>query len=478
MDSFNRCDHLLIRLNHGYWNLSARQSVNTGDMERHYNWAWVESAVSAAIADWNTCAGSTSLNGPRFSSGEQESREAAYDDALHAVEREAKLARRGPRERQEAQRRIVAIFPRFASVALGLEDEAVDLLTAGFLPIGTQFAQWARRFDPGISIADMIQACRNAWTVCGIQPLLGDGMQMTPAIIGYSMLYPYSDNYLDSGKISKREKLEFSARFRDRLCGLDITARDRHEFLVWAMVQLIEDQFPRVRFPRVFESLLAIHQAQEDSMAQLNRDRAMSDAELLGLSCAKGGTSVLADACLSHGFLSDAESRFAFDWGVLLQLGDDLQDVEEDLKQGSATLFSRAAAAGVPLDHLVRQLLTFGERVADRVACLPHGDVALKRLLRMSWRSLILMAVARSHHFFTPAFLADLELASQFRFNFLRTRHKRVAGRRGLYKVLFESFLQSEDVDLTHLPCPENWMQSIQDYRPTPDFSRAASFLA
>ena len=231
-------------------------------------------------------------------------------------------------------------------------------------------------------------------------------MQMTPAIVGYSLLYPYSDNYLDSGRISKQRKLEFSVRFRDRLCGLDITARDRHESAVWAMVRLIEDQYPRTLFPRVFESLLAIHQAQEDSMAQLKRDHSVSEAELLRLSCAKGGTSVLADACLSHGFLSDEEARFAFEWGVLLQLGDDLQDVQDDLKQGAATLFSRAAANGIPLDALVRQLLTFSENVADQIERLPRGEPALKKLLRMSWRSLILMAVARSHRFFTSGFLA------------------------------------------------------------------------
>ena len=189
---------------------------------------------------------------------------------------------------QQAQRRIVAIFPRFASVALGLEDEAVHLLTDGFLPIGTQFAQWARRFDSDLSIADTIQACRNAWTVCGIQPLLGDAMQMTPAIIGYSLLYPYSDNYLDSAKISKERKLEFSGRFRDRLCGLDIAARDRHESAVWAMVRLIEDQFPRIRFPRVFESLLAIHQAQEDSMAQLKRDRSRERGRAVAIELREG----------------------------------------------------------------------------------------------------------------------------------------------------------------------------------------------
>lgn len=125
---------------------------------------------------------------------------------MHTVEREAKQARRGPAERVAAQRRIVATFPRFASLALGLEDQAVQLLTGGFLPIGNQFAQWATRFDPDLTMADTIQACRNAWTVCGIQPLLGDSMQMTPAILGYSLLYPYSDNYLDSEKISSDQE--------------------------------------------------------------------------------------------------------------------------------------------------------------------------------------------------------------------------------------------------------------------------------
>ncbi len=167
-------------------------------------------------------------------------------------------------------------------------------------------------------------------------------------------------------------------------------------------------------------------------MAQLKRGRSIDDGELLSLTCAKGGTSVLADACLSHGYLNDTEARFAFDWGVLLQLGDDLQDVQEDRRHGSATLFSRAAERGLPLDDLVRQLLAFSECTADGIESLPHGDGALKRLLRMSWRSLIVMAVARTHRLFTPAFLAEIEPSSPFRFEFLRARHKRLSGRRGL----------------------------------------------
>ena len=106
------------------------------------------------------------------------------------------------------------------------------------------------------------------------------------------------------------------------------------------------------------------------------------------MSCAKGGTSVMADACLSHGWLSPQESRFSFEWGVLLQLGDDLQDVRQDLARGSVTLFSRAAAIGTPLDSLVMQLLRFSERVGAQMEDLPNGNEMLRELLRMSWRSL------------------------------------------------------------------------------------------
>jgi hypothetical protein len=202
------------------------------------NWSWVESRVSAAASQWSACAEKAWDAGPRFCPQEQQKREDAYEEALEKVEREAKYARRGGKQRAEAQRRVVGVFPRFATVALGLEDDAVDMLMNGFIPIGTQFAQWARRFDPALPMMDVVQACRNAWTMCGIQPLVGDEMRLTPAIIGYSLLYPYSDNFLDGG-ITTQRKLEFSARFRDRLCGRAITARGKHEGAVWAMVRLI-----------------------------------------------------------------------------------------------------------------------------------------------------------------------------------------------------------------------------------------------
>jgi hypothetical protein len=427
-------------------------------MEDRYSWSWVEAQSAQAAEEWNGCAERLLPAGPRYTSKEQCKREKAYDQALRAFEREARRAPRNPRERILARQRIVDVFPGFASIALGIEPEAVQLLTGSFLPIGTQLARWARGFDPTLSMADIIQALRNAWTACGLQALLGQPMELTPSIFAYSMLYPYSDNCLDHPGLSSAQKLRFSGRFRQRLCGHQLSACNSREASVWNMVQLIDEQYPRLRYPQVFDSLLAIHRAQEESLPQLDKGlrcgNPLGRSELLRISCAKGGTSVLANACLARPRLTPQESQFAFEWGVLLQLGDDLQDVREDVRRGSMTLFTYAADQGKPLDSLVVQLLNFSQRVADRMDRLPDGTGLLKGLLRMSWRSLILMAVANAQTFFSQTFLAELEPSSPFRFDFLRARNEKLTGRQALYSILFDAFLEAGPGEQNSLPRP------------------------
>jgi hypothetical protein len=425
-------------------------------MQRLYSWPWVKAQVAQTTEIWNDCAAPLVLTGRRFGPKEQQKRERAYDDALRTAEREAKRVPRTKAERIETEDRIMRSFAEFSTAALDLEKEAVHLLTEDFLPAGTKLGRWARQFDASLSMADVIQACRNAWTACGLQPLLGERVRITPAILGYSLLYPYSDNYLDSQGVSAGEKLRFSERFRERLCGEIPSNQDCREAALSALVSLIERQYPRELYPQVFDCLLAIHRAQEESIAQLRDSKSPNDAEALQVSCAKGGTSVLADGCLARGWLTEEEIRFSFNWGVLLQLGDDLQDVGEDIQRGSVTLFSRAAALGKPLDSLVFQLLNFSERVGARMDLLSNGTQVLKELLKMSWRSLIIGAVAEAHEFFTPGFVDEAERCSPFRFAFLRARHKRLATRQGLYAVLFNALLEQRDEDQADLPPPDD----------------------
>ncbi|MBI3362357.1 MAG: class 1 isoprenoid biosynthesis enzyme, partial [Chloroflexi bacterium] len=217
------------------------------------------------------------------------------------------------------------------------------LLSDGFAGIGGRMARRARGFDPAVPLADVLQASRNAWTACGLQLLFGRMMALTSSIFAYSMLYPYTDNYLDDPSASAQDKLGFSRRFGMRLAGQPAEVANSREEAIWRLVGLIEGEYPRATYPRVFESLLDIHAAQHNSL-RLRRNLDASYDEILHTSFHKGGSSVLADAWLAAGELSPEQARFAFLWGVLLQLGDDLQDLTEDLDAGVLTLFTHAAA--------------------------------------------------------------------------------------------------------------------------------------
>jgi hypothetical protein len=182
-------------------------------MKQFYSWSWVETQVARTIDILNDSAAPSVLGGIQYSLHEQQKREKAYDEALRAVEREAKRTPRNRLERFARQNRITTSFARFSAAALDLEDEAIALLTNDFLPVGTKLARWARQFDASLSMGDTIQACRNAWTACGLQPLLGERVGITPSILGYSLLYPYSDNYLDRVDVSAEAKAPLQQAF-------------------------------------------------------------------------------------------------------------------------------------------------------------------------------------------------------------------------------------------------------------------------
>ena len=366
---------------------------------------------------WHRCKGDLPPLGRPYSPHEQADRERQVDQALAGIQ--AHLL-----QDDKAFQPIVATVARLACSALDIHDDRTEaLLRDDFSAVAQDLASHARNLDATVSTADILQACRNAWTACGLQALLGQPPRLTPAIFAYSMLYPYSDNYLDDCNVSHAAKLRFSARFRLRLSG-HLAPANALEKVVWQLVSLIEGQWPRKGYPDVYDALLTIHREQESSLEQQRSGR-LSDSDILRLSLAKGGASVLADAYLAKGSLSEVERRFAFGWGVLLQLGDDLQDLASDREQGFHTLFSTAATQG-PLDALTTQTLNFAGVVMDSMHPLALGAEHLKELLRKNSLSLLITAAAEYGEFYSGAYLRRLERYSPLRFAFLKSRKERV----------------------------------------------------
>jgi hypothetical protein len=292
------------------------------------------------------------------------------------------------------------------------------------------FAREARRFDPALPLEDLWQALRNVWIGNSLQMLLDLPVRLRPGLFAYSMLYPVTDNLLDEPTRAAEAKRAFNARFGRRLAGSPVSPAGARDSAAFRLVEMIEAEFPRRSFPDVFESLLAIHAGQVRSLDQQGQ-RILTGAELLATSCEKGGTSVLADLYLVAGEASPAQERFAFGYGVLLQLLDDLQDVERDLAAGHQTLFTQAARSG-PLDAITARLSRFADGVLEAGPAFAGPAFAERRdLIRRNCLTLLVGAVAEQPGRFTWRFRRRLERRWPLSLGALRRLRRRTQRRFG-----------------------------------------------
>jgi hypothetical protein len=387
------------------------------DLVRHYAVLW---HASDTCLPWL---------GPPYSSGAQRANERYLDNFLAAVSAELTCApQTGAQQQQAMWARISLAFRNVARAALEADERALEtLLGCGFLEATTEFARMARRFDPAITSEDIYQAGRNVWTANFLQLLLGIPVRVTPAIFAYSMLYPYSDNYLDDPTIPTATKLAFNARFRTRLAGEPLAPRDRHEQIISDLVGIIEGQFDRARYPQVFESLLAIHRAQGKSLQQLRRRIAPQQIDVLGISFEKGGTSVLADGYLVAGSLTAEQRECIFGFGVLTQLMDDLEDLPHNLADRFLTIFSQTARQR-QLDTVTNRTLHLCARILMQLDGLSAADLGpFKDLITRSVNLLLIDSVGRSARLYPRHYIRELETHSPFHFAALRQRRKQLA---------------------------------------------------
>jgi hypothetical protein len=394
---------------------------------------------------WWEGAGKRPSLGPAYTLREQWAHEKLLERFLDLLAVEREDPPQTAAARRETQERLTVAADAMAQTALGLGESQLKVLRAQRLPqIALQFAQMARRFDPTMRGSDIFQAGRNALTMNSLQLLLGLPAEVTPAILGYSLLYPYSDNTLDDPAIPIALKSSFSLRFAQRLCGEAIATENPQEQTIGALVNLIEGQFARARCPHVYESLMAIHRAQHRSLALLHPQALPYEVNVVGISFEKGGASVLADGYLVAGTLNPLQEEFMFGWGVFLQLLDDLQDVREDSRSGLLTVFSQSAGRW-PLDALADRTLHLG----NKVLALLHdmavaATVPLQELMARSVNLLFIDAVGCAGRLFSGRYRRDIETHSPFSYAFLQRVRRKLARQRLPLMQLVEALAATE----------------------------------
>ncbi|HUI66556.1 MAG TPA: hypothetical protein VL126_17055 [Bacteroidota bacterium] len=291
---------------------------------------------------------------------------------------------------------------------------------------GRAFSKEAREFDPALKDEEVQQALRNQWVFNSIQSCLDHPVTLSPSSLAYSLMYPYTDNWLDAQNRTAAEKRAYIETLTPFLEGHVTENDDPGVQTLLRLLQMVEEEYPRADFPEVYGSLLAIHRAQERGILLHAPVDELADVPLLAITVEKGGTSVLVDGYLVRGTLTQKEQSSLFGYGVLLQFIDDLQDIAQDERVGHSNAFSCALREG-PLDAITNRLIHFTRGAIARMDGGPGAqNASLRRLIEDSCMFLIWEAIARHRAHYSPSYLRSIEEYAPLRFEYLDGLHTRL----------------------------------------------------
>jgi hypothetical protein len=405
------------------------------------------------VAAWNAAAPNATFDGPTFTPAAQTRNEAKLAAFADVLEDESRRVRRRITGTDASEQRVLGAFATLAVGTLGWPRRCFDQGPAdGFRKALRAFPVEARRFDPDLSSTDIYQAARNALTMCCLQSLLGVAVELTPSLLGYSLLYPYTDNLLDDPNLEPASKVAFGRRLGDRLRGRDVAPAGDRESRIFDLVAKIEGQWSRTRHPRVFESLVAIHDAQLRSLALFAGSTRPDAGTLIEIAAEKGGASVLADGYLVAGSLTPQQVECVFGLGVFLQLRDDLEDVHDDWEAGVATVFSARRSDG--LDEPTARALAVGDAVLARLGCFDSPQAApVRDIMSRSLQLTVADAAASFPTLYSEAYLRSLERRSPFRFACVAGHRRRLSRANGSLTGLLERWIDEPTVPPTLPAC-------------------------
>ena len=298
------------------------------------------------------------------------------------------------------------------------------------------FIREAKFFNESLSYMDIGQAIRNVWIVNILQASFGEKVKLSKAIFGYSMLYPYTDNYLDSVDINNIETQDINDRLKRRLKGERIKGKNSYEESVYKLVSKIEEDFEREKYSELYEALLSIHKGQIKSLKQQEGINIPYEEDILGISIEKGGSSVLVDGFLTKGKINKDEISFSIFYGFMLQLADDLQDVKADIDNSHTTIMSQLAP-NYNLDNIVNKLINFTVNLLEEENCFKGENIPeLKELIKTNCIMLILFSVILSKEFFSSQYIKIIDEYIPFSIKYIENIKFKV--RKKFKKIEFE----------------------------------------
>ena len=302
------------------------------------------------------------------------------------------------------------------------------------------FLRHVRAFAPELSIDGIGQAIRNYIVYMMFARIHQANKDFSTACFGYSMLYPFTDNYIDSQNYSISDKTEYNRIIQDKLTGKAVHPRSQHQLKTCELLGMIESEYPRELDSTVFKLLRMMLEAQEESLRQQSKENVLTLSDRLDISIYKGGISVLIDRFFVNREITEADMVFYLGFGFFLQLADDLQDIKEDSEKGHQTILTLDTSY-VQEEKTVNKLLHFVQKITESY---PAENDYFKNFVLSNCFQLIYSAIIGSKEYFSTEYLERME---------------------GFFPVsyLFLEKMNSNRIDITDIKIQKRYMKILDE---------------
>ncbi|MHB1484314.1 MAG: hypothetical protein ACYCYI_06580 [Saccharofermentanales bacterium] len=293
----------------------------------------------------------------------------------------------------------------FNESIIGIHDYMDQRMIGEFQDELKVFFRHVRKFSPELQIEGIGQAARNYVVYAMFKEINNVKADFCTACFGYSMLYPFTDNYIDNPKISDPEKAGYNKMIRDKIEGHEVHPGSLHQKKTCNLLQMVESSHPRNDDPTASQLLLMMLEAQVGSIRQHDISLALDEDERLDISIYKGGISVLIDRFFVDKEITAEDLDFYFGFGFFLQLADDLQDIKEDGENGSQTVFTLDTSAKHE-EKIVNKMLNFVNAMFKNYNA--END-EFKKFILSNCFQLVYSSVIQSKEYFSDDFLENIE---------------------------------------------------------------------
>ena len=333
----------------------------------------------------------------------QEDNEQFLDNYLKQFQKQIKRFHSLPLLNKYWKRKTLNMFQNFLQMeqVLSVHQHMTTQDIQNFKIEMMDFMREVRTFAPELSFEDIGQATRNYIVFAMFKIMHKEYSGFNKAAFGYSMLYPFTDNYIDSKSNTPKDKKIYNQLIHDKIKGLPTSPISTHHRKTCELIGAIESLYPRDNHSDIYKLLLQMLDAQELSIKQQHSDLMLSKEERLDISIYKGGISVLIDRYFVQKELTEKDILFYLGFGFFLQLADDLQDIGDDSSKGHSTLLTYDTSCP-EVEKVVNKILHFLHHITKDYQ---PDNISFKEFVLSSSYLLILSSVIGSKKFFSQSYL-------------------------------------------------------------------------